>query len=104
MKIRPATGFMTIDESMEHVREIADWAALIAFLEKHWVAYRPSSVVTVEKYGSFDKRIDWDTHLVCVDGKACLFSDGPMSKPKPECPNCGGDLGHPPFDLCWGEV
>ncbi len=82
MKVRPATGFMSIDESMEHVREIADWAALVAFLEKHWVAWNPDSVVVVEKHGrGIDERIGWDTHLVIVDGRAALFTEGPMSKP-----------------------
>ena len=81
MKIRPSSRFMLIDESMKHVLEIPDWEALVAFLEKEWRAWKPDSVVTVEKYGRFDERIGWDTHLVCVDGHAALFSDGPMSKP-----------------------
>lgn len=31
--------------------------------------------VTVRPYGR-DERIGWDTHLICIDGKAALFSDG----------------------------
>lgn len=81
MKIRPASSFMDLEESMKHVLEIADWAALIAFLEKEYVLWKPDSVVTIEKYGGFDKRIGWDTHLLCIDGRAALFTDGPMEKP-----------------------
>ena len=82
MKVRPSSSFMTIDESMKHELEIPDWDALVAFLQKEWVAWKPDSVVTVEKYGTgIDKRIGWDTHLVCVDGRAALLSDGPMEKP-----------------------
>ena len=82
MKVRPSSSFMTLDESMEHVIELSDWEALVAFLEKEWRAWKPDSVVTVEKWGKgVDSRNGWDTHLVCVDGHACLFSDGPMEKP-----------------------
>lgn len=33
--------------------------------------------VTVEPY-SFDKRINWNTHIVCVNGDAWGFTDGPL--------------------------
>jgi hypothetical protein len=82
MKVRPASSFMDLEESMKHVLEIADWAALVAFLEKEYVRWKPDSVVTIEKYGGFDERIGWDTHLVCVDGRAALYTDGPMEKPE----------------------
>jgi hypothetical protein len=82
MKVRPASSFMDLEESMKHVLEIADWAALVAFLEKEYVRWKPDSVVTIEKYGGFDERIGWGTHLVCVDGRAALYTDGPMEKPE----------------------
>jgi hypothetical protein len=79
MKVRPASSFMPLDESMEYVLEFSSREELVAFLAKEWRAWKEDSVVTVEKYGvGIDKRIGWDTHLVCVDGRAALFSDGPM--------------------------
>lgn len=33
--------------------------------------------VTVKSYG-FDDRIGWDTHIVCLNGKAVGFTDGPL--------------------------
>lgn len=82
MKVRPSSSFMSVDESMKYVLEIPDWESLIAFLAKELRAWRPDSMVLVEKYGSgIDKRIGWDTHLISVDGNACLFSDGPMEPP-----------------------
>lgn len=78
MKVRPAGGMMTLDESMEDCVELADGAALMAHLLKHYDYWRPTEAnVTIEPYG-FDERIGWDTHLVCIAGKAALFTDGPM--------------------------
>jgi hypothetical protein len=66
----------TLDEAMERVTEIPDRAALLAYLREHYAFYQPTEGnVTIEPYG-YDKRIGWDTHLICVDGKAALFSDG----------------------------
>lgn len=39
--------------------------------------------MTIEKYGGFDERIGWDTHLLCIDGRAALYTDGPMEKGAP---------------------
>jgi hypothetical protein len=80
MKFRPAGGLgRTLEESMKHVREVKTKAELMAFLRAEWL---PTEVtdenVTIEKYGDFDKRIGWDTHLLCIAGKAALFTDGPM--------------------------
>jgi hypothetical protein len=76
---------MDIGESMKHEREAKDWAELMAFLKAEWL---PTEVtddnVTIEKYGTgIDKRIGWDTHLLCIDGRAALFTDGMLEKPKP---------------------
>lgn len=84
MKVRPAGGIgRTLDEAMALVKEFHSRAELEAFLKAEWLGWKEGSVVTCEKYGGFDKRIGWDTHLICVDGKAALFSDGPI--PEGEC-------------------
>lgn len=77
MKVRPASSFMLIDESMKHVKEFHSRSELEAFLKAEWLGWKEGSVVTIEKRG-FDARIGWDTHLICVDGRAALFSDGPL--------------------------
>lgn len=77
MKIRPAGG-MSLAESMERVARVSDRAALVAYLAEHYAFWGPTQEnVSIEPYG-FDDRIGWDTHLVCVDGKAALFTDGPL--------------------------
>lgn len=81
MKFRPASGLgMTLAEAMTYVKEVKTRAELIAFLKAEWL---PDEVteenVTITKYGKgIDHRIGWDTHLVCVNGKAALFTDGPL--------------------------
>jgi hypothetical protein len=77
VKVRPASSFMLIDEAMKHVREFHSRSEFEAFLKAEWLGWKEGSVVTIKKY-CFDERIGWDTHLICVDGKAALFSDGPL--------------------------
>jgi hypothetical protein len=77
VKVRPAAG-IELDEAMKRVVEVADRAALLRHLEEHYGFWKPTTDnVTIEPYG-FDERIGWNTHIVCVDGKAALFSDGPF--------------------------
>lgn len=84
MKARPARGLgTTLDEAMQHVVEIPNRSALIAYLQREYDFWKPTEAnVTVKPYG-YDKRIDWDTHLVCIDGKAALFTDGPCPPDQP---------------------
>jgi hypothetical protein len=90
MKFRPASSFMTIDEAMKHVREVKTKAELMAFLRDEWLATEATDEnVTIEPYG-YDKRIGWDTHLLCIDGKAALFTDGPVPP---------DDSGNVPLDM-----
>ena len=79
MKIRPAIGMgTTLDEAMQLASDIASKADLMAYLCEHYDFWGPTEEnVTCEPY-CYDERIGWDTHLICVDGKAALFSDGPI--------------------------
>lgn len=85
MKFRPASSFLDLEESMSHVREVADWAELMAFLKAEYLPTEPTDEnVTIEKYGTgIDERIGWDTHVLCVAGRAALYTDGPLKKPEP---------------------
>lgn len=73
---------MTLDESMERVAEVASMEDLAVYLKEHFYFWDPhESNVTITKYGhGFDKRIGWNTHLICIGGKAAMFSDGDFSK------------------------
>lgn len=81
MKIRPATGLGTLlADAMNWATEVADREELLAYLQEHYWFWGPiDENVTIEKYGDgIDKRCGWDTYLICVDGKAALYSDGPL--------------------------
>ena len=83
MKVRSAGSFHTLDESMETMREIHSRAELTDLLRLRFDFWQPTDEnVTIKPYG-FDDRIQWDTHLICIDGKAALFSDGPLP-PEPQ--------------------
>lgn len=70
MKYRDHRG--GLDESMQTVREIEPTIDALAVTLKV-----PPSTITVEKYGGYDNRIGWDTYIVCVNGSARGFTDGP---------------------------
>jgi hypothetical protein len=79
MKYREHRGGLT--ESMETVVEIEgadDLMRIINAGRAQW--YQPAITIdqlAVEPYG-YDGRIDWDTHIVTVDGAAVGFTDGPI--------------------------
>ena len=61
---------------MEHVVEIENRAELLEYLRKTHSFWNPTDEnVTIKPY-MYDERIQWDTHLISIDGKAALFSDG----------------------------
>ena len=75
-----------LDEAMQTVVELLDFEALVTHLRKIWrgTAYETGEV-TVKPYGDtaeerFDRRIGWDTHVVCIDGHAIGFTDGPVER------------------------
>jgi hypothetical protein len=81
MKIRPAISGLTLDESMARVADIADEAQLMRYLEEHYGFWHPTTEnVAIEFYGH-DDRIGWNTYLVTIDGKAAVYSDGPLPAP-----------------------
>ncbi len=75
----PNTAFLyrdhkgTLADSMDTVQEMADFAELASYVEKRSGA----GVITVEPY-SYDKRIEWDVYLVCNDGQAVGYTNGPV--------------------------
>lgn len=72
---------MTVYESLDQCVELADGAALMEHLRKHYYFWSPTPQnVTIEPY-CFDERIGWDTYLVCIGGKAAMFTDGPIVLP-----------------------
>lgn len=73
-------------ESMETVIELPDFEALEAHLrERHRGTAYETGALTVEPYGDtperrLDKRIGWDTHIVCINGNAIGYTDGPAQR------------------------
>lgn len=81
MKIRPAAGCgKTIYEAMSSVVEVADWQALLSYLQEQFYFWSPTNENVVIKPYCYDARTGWDTYMISIDGKAALFSDGPMEK------------------------
>lgn len=80
MKIRPAHGCL-LSEAMEQVVVVNSRAELLAAINLRMNVIGvvvTDDQVTVRKYGyGIDERNGWDTHLICIDGKAFAFSDGP---------------------------
>lgn len=81
MKVRPAGSMMLLADTMARCVDIADGAALMEYLHEEFYFWNPTPEnVTAKKWG-YDARIGWDTYLVCIDGKAALFTDGPPDLP-----------------------
>lgn len=73
MKFRPHRG--SLDDAMRLAVEIEP-EDLIATLQKElWEPVSPKDV-HVKPY-HYDRRIDWDTHMVLVHGQIVGFTDGP---------------------------
>jgi hypothetical protein len=68
-----------LGESMDTVILVGDHADLCRVIADDFAwSGEKMGRVTVERYG-FDARIGWDTHLVCVDGAAVGYTDGPLA-------------------------
>ena len=60
-------------ESMETVREMTDFAELKGHVTKIF----GEGKITVKHY-CYDARINWDTYIVCHDGRGIGFTDSPV--------------------------
>ena len=79
IKIRPAAGLgTTIDEAMSRVVEIEDWEDLFRYLKREYDFWQPTDENVEIKFYCQDKRIGWNTYLVTIDGKAAVFTNGPV--------------------------
>lgn len=67
-----------LSEMMEQVFELPDRAALIEYLQAEYGFWEPTAENVKVKFYAHDHRINWDTHLVTIDGNAALFCDGPV--------------------------
>lgn len=80
---RPHCGLL--DESMEEVAEVKDFADLVRHIRAKCPGFypddeRPTTDNTeVKPYGR-DDRIAWDTYIVVVNGNAWGFTNGPLPK------------------------
>ena len=70
---RPHRRFL--DEAMKEVSEVNSMPELARLLTPE---LKDGDKITVEKYGGFDERIGWDTYIVCINGQACGFTNGPL--------------------------
>ena len=80
MKYRPQRG--GLEESMAQAAEILP---SLSALTKHinglgWFCYPIYSGQVKVIHQGFDARINWDTHIVTVDGQAVGFTNGPCTE------------------------
>ncbi len=80
MKFREHRGGLSA--SMQTVVEVADHAALLEHIAKLLQPYPTAPPVTADtvhiKPYCYDERIEWDNHIVTLDGYGVLgFTDGP---------------------------
>lgn len=80
MKFREHRG--SLSAAMETVIEVADRPALVAHIQallEPWGLVVVDADVAIDKYGGFDERIGWDTHIVVVKGLGVVgFTNGAL--------------------------
>lgn len=62
-------------ESMKTVRHVHSLQDVRTHLESDWLS--EVGEITIIPYG-YDKRIEWDTWIVCVDGNAVGMTNGEL--------------------------
>lgn len=70
MLIRPASSFLSLDDSMKNVSEVHSVAELKEYIEKNYEGVFNLDTLQCRYYGE-DGRINWHTYLITAD-----FSDG----------------------------
>lgn len=94
MKFRWHRG--SLQKSLETVADFdGSKESLVVLLKDSALCWFPAldlDHVSVEPYGGIDQRINWDTHIVLVQGNAVGFTDG-MVHDKYSCPVCGAKDG-----------
>ena len=89
MHIRPAASFLSLDESMERVKEVNTIKELKDCINNHFGGvYFDLDTLQCTHYCK-DNRIGWDTYLLTADyilddkvvpQQAVAFADGPVDK------------------------
>lgn len=84
VKARPATSGLSLEQALERAVYLDGRVALFAYLRDAFEFWNPElDDISMEKYGiGIDERCGWDTYLVSVDGKAAVFTDGPLPDEK----------------------
>ena len=70
-------------ESMQDAREMADFAEL----KRHLFRVFGEGKITVEPYG-YDSRIQWNTHIVCHNGRGVGYTNAPVNTQEPASVAC----------------
>lgn len=77
LKCRPCASGLAIDEAMERQFVIhGGWPFLVAYLRQRFYFWNPTEQNITSQFYATDARIGWRTHLICIDGKAALYTDG----------------------------
>jgi hypothetical protein len=80
-KYRPHRG--SLDKALAEMVEVDTLAQLVEHMRKSAPSWYPRDELPnlmntkVEPYG-YDHRIDWDTHIVTVNGSPWGFTNGPL--------------------------
>lgn len=100
MKYREQRG--TLKDSMKTVVELpATRAALAAHLSVGFPTPCPADRITVKPYGGIDPRNGWDTHIVCVNGDAWGYTDGPLAESAASMPELPDQNDPEPWQWYW---
>ena len=77
MKFRRHHGGLA--ESMDTVQEVETMKDLIRILRTTFPSFfKPEDSKVEVAFYTYDSRIDWNTYIVTIDGKAVGFTDGPL--------------------------
>jgi hypothetical protein len=75
MQIRPASS-PDLATALEKVVEVASKQELLVYLQKNYDFWNPTEDNVKIEWYCFDDRINWNTYIVLIDGKAAAFMNG----------------------------